>query len=362
MSPVWPNISTPCFNALNSTVKDCPGLLGDVSVNNDRLRSDQLTALCTTACQSGLKTSRQTILKGCTGPSDVIHFYDGNVYPATYIVDRYIFTYGLSCRRAAVTGHFCDDLFMAWLNQSELTPDQDCSDCLLGIQQIQLNSPFGYDADFASDFQSMTSSCSKSQYQFTSPSAYTLATATSSPTPGASPPMPPTCATPYTVQAGDTCNSISLALNVSTYSLVNAGGLLPDCSNLVSNISLCLPSPCSLYMVQKNDTCTSILSTSGLGVSAAQFLAWNPNINGLCGNLYDLRDTQLCISPPGGNLPNITVTTPLAISIPSSPVPKPTNAPGESSHDVGGGTPWQVVTHARRCRCNKDFLCRISTF
>jgi len=156
--------------------------------------------------------------------------------------------------------------------------------------EIQLSSPFGYDAEFASDFASLTSSCGSSGYAFTSPTSYALnSTATTS-----VPTTTPSCSSPYLVQSGDTCDSIALAQNVSTFSIVTAGSLSPDCSNLQAGSSLCLPSSCNLYRVQYDDTCDSILAAN-TNVTATNLLSWNPNINVLCTNIDYFVLTLICL-------------------------------------------------------------------
>lgn len=317
--------------------------------SNERLSSNQLTVLCTNECQTSLASVRQTIVKSCATASDVIHFYDGNVYPATFVVDRFIYTYTLACRKDSISGLFCDNIFFSWLNQTDLTAAQNCSDCMLGVQQTQLNSPFGYDADFASAFQSTTSSCSKTGYPFTSPSKYTISQALITSTTLSSSSATPTsmCGSIYTVQPGDTCNSISLAQNVSTYSVIYSGGLDSACTTLLPGAILCLLPQCKLYTVQGTDTCSNILTAIGNGVTGTQFLSWNPNINSLCGNLYRLSGTQICVSPPGGYLTNVTITAPLAVSTPVAAVAKPTNAPTQSNSRCAK---WYTVQDGDTCQ------------
>lgn len=194
----------------------------------------------------------------------------------------------------SATNQFCDTLLVSWLNQPSLTSAQNCSDCLLGADQTQLNSPFGYDVDFASDFQSKTLSCSATGYPFTVPAAYSTTSSTSSTTGTAATPTT-TCATPYTVQSGDNCNSIAQAKNVSTFSVINVNGLNPNCDNLVAGAIICLASPCNLYLVQSTDTCDGIIQAQGTTITGTQLLAWNPDINSLCGNLYKLQGNYICV-------------------------------------------------------------------
>lgn len=310
-----------------------------------RPTSDQLTSLCTANCKTGLSNIRQTIVNGCQGSNDVIKYWDGNVYPATYFVDRFQYRYGLACRQDSSNGTFCNSIFQSWLGQTNLTAAQNCSDCLLGVQQLQLNSPFGYHAQAAADFQSTTSSCGKTGYPLTSPAKYTISSATTSATSTSRPTT--VCGSTYTVQSGDTCNSISLAKKVSTFAVVSASGANPACTNLQAGAVLCLPSPCQLYTVQATDTCASILSAIGNGVTDVQFLSWNPNINSVCSNFAPVRGNQICVSPPGGFLTNVSASTPLAVSTATTPVAKPTNAPAESNSRCAR---WYTIQDGDYCQ------------
>ncbi|WPH00971.1 Hypothetical protein R9X50_00380500 [Acrodontium crateriforme] len=225
----------------------------------------------------------------------------------------------------SISGNFCDDLLNSWVNNPQESPsqdDQDCSDCLLGLSQLQLSSPFGYDPDFADSFNSQTSSCGKTGYAFATPTSYELASQSATST--RSNPTA-TCISYYTIQDGDDCNSVAQANSVSTFFLLRNNNFLQDCSDFPnSGTVLCMPSKCTTYTARPNDTCSSIVA--GLNdISSSQFLSWNPNLNSMCGNLQFLTCNQLCISQPGGSL-NATATLPLAISTPTTPVPKQTNA------------------------------------
>src|SRR6266536_1927940 len=108
------------------------------------------------------------------------------------------------------TNKYCDVLFVEWLNQGPFTAAKLCSDCNLGVTKMQLDSPFGYNDEFAADFVSLTSSCSKTGYAFTKPPPYTVSTSPTSTTSAATatPTLDSSCVTLYTIQNGDTCNTI----------------------------------------------------------------------------------------------------------------------------------------------------------
>jgi hypothetical protein len=158
--------------------------------------------------------------------------------------------------------------------------------------QAQLNSPFGYDDDFAQEFKSATASCGSTGYSFTTPARYAIGT--NIPDPGDDT-STPSCSEPYIVLPGDSCDSIALAKGVSTYSIARAGGLRLDCSNLIAGASLCLQSPCSVYRVQEGDDCVSIIN-GHRGVTGTSLLSWNPNIDPLCTNIVDLVGTLICVT------------------------------------------------------------------
>ncbi|PHH65093.1 hypothetical protein CDD81_3491 [Ophiocordyceps australis] len=78
----------------------------------------------------------------------------------------------------------------------------------------------------------------------------------------------------YTVQAGDSCNSISHSSKVATDRIVELNHLDYDCATLTPGIDLCLEGPCELHVVGQNDTCASIVG--GRGFSRIQLVSWNP--------------------------------------------------------------------------------------
>jgi hypothetical protein len=179
--------------------------------------------------------------------------------------------------------------------------NQTCSDCALGLRQIELSSPFGYNAKGAAQFASSTSACNASGYGLTPPTPYAL-TPTSTASGTATTRATPTCISTYTLRPGDSCSSVSKANNVSTYSLLASNGLRTDCTNFpAANGTLCIPPKCATYTVKSYDTCRSILDHHD-GISSAQFISWNPNINSLCGNLYLSVGKEICVRSVYNNL------------------------------------------------------------
>lgn len=307
----YPGLSDRCIQALNTTVTGCPAFLSNVALNNPRLNSGQLSALCNKPCRDSLTRVRDVIATACNAANDTIQL-DAVVYPgktidlfpsqplidlsnscqATLIIDRFRYTFDLSCRKDTSSARYCDELFFLWLASGNAsTSVAKCSDCSLGVVQVQLNSPFGFNEEFAQEFKSTKASCSSSEYSFTTPTPYAISTKIPNPADDTS---QPTCLTPYVVKSGDSCDAIAIAYNVSTNSIIKAGSLRNDCRNLLPGTSLCLPAPCVLYRIQEGDSCTSIVKANS-GVTGVSFLAWNPNITPLCTNLADLTRTLICV-------------------------------------------------------------------
>ncbi|KAF2824331.1 hypothetical protein CC86DRAFT_420818 [Ophiobolus disseminans] len=339
--PPWPNITTKCFEAMNATVS-CPAYLQRISVDQQRLNPGELETLCTSTCRNTLRGVRSNILNACKGPMDIIQYWNGVNYPATFVADQYLQTYDIACRKDPATGKYCDTLLVEWLSNTNWTKEMECHDCILGTMQTQLKSPLDYTEEYAEDFASLTSSCGSTQYTLTTPTSYALSTRSQDA------PLPtPTCKTTHAIKSGDTCNSISEANNVSTFGITNRNSLYSDCSNLARRSTICIPEQCTLYKVKLNETCDSIIETHGNGVSGAQFLAWNPNINDLCSNVGDLIDTYICLSPPGGAQRAPTPTdSGVPISRPTAPVPRPTNSFPESNEKCGK---WYNITQGDNC-------------
>ncbi|KAK2013707.1 LysM domain-containing protein [Colletotrichum eremochloae] len=340
----YPGLSDTCYEALNTTVGDCPGFVAVNMVEMPRLASPMLEALCTPGCKSSLASVRSIIASGCAADTDVIAM-GRVVYPATYTIDRIMHAYDVSCARDSTSGMYCDEIYHE--NLANETAVDGCSDCALGVGSILLNSPFGYDAGFAADFQSQTASCGSAGYDFTSPAPYAVST---KPPPPTSPTTAPTtCGSPYIVQPGDTCDSIATAKGVSTHSVIKAGRTGTGCANLGPGKALCLPEPCTLYRVKWDDTCRDIIAAVP-GLRSHDLLTWNPNINPLCTNMVSMYEHQICVSPPGRSLDDVTTitTAPPTVTQPASTiVPRPSNAKAESHQRCAG---WYEVKEGDYCQ------------
>ena len=204
----------------------------------------------------------------------------------------------LRCNHST-TGQYCDPQLIEWQTQGYLNIKQSCSDCWLGVHQLQLSNPLGYDPDLASNFASLTSACNATKYSYTTPTAYALnASATTIPaTAFATATPPPTCpGKSFAVQHTDTCTSVSQRLNVSTFSLLYENHLDLYCRNFHVSVGreLCSPATCETYTWQATDTCASVAAAYP-PTTVPQFLAWNPNFNSRCHNGASFIGYQVCV-------------------------------------------------------------------
>ncbi|KAL0948837.1 hypothetical protein HGRIS_008960 [Hohenbuehelia grisea] len=98
------------------------------------------------------------------------------------------------------------------------------------------------------------------------------------------------CARSYTVQAGDTCDAISAAQDVSSFQLAtaNLGRVNDDCTNLFPGEVICLQLACvkcdTVHVFQDGESCSGVAAAAGTDV--ATLIANNPNINSGCTNVH----------------------------------------------------------------------------
>lgn len=111
---------------------------------------------------------------------------------------------------------------------------------------------------------------------------------------------------------GDTCDSIGLKYNISSAGLVMANNRqLVICSNLTAGMDLCLPSSCApTYLLQSNDTCTSIELAGGYDLGDVR--KYNSWVEWDCANLQPSTDfwgRVICLGSQGGTY---TATAPVS--------------------------------------------------
>jgi LysM repeat protein len=135
-----------------------------------------------------------------------------------------------------------------------------------------------------------------------------------------------TCGEQYTIKAGDSCSSISLATGIPTellqYVSTTAGSL--DCTRLLVGQPICTfgsNTDCArTYRIAAGDTCPSI--AAALGLTPAQFLLLNPGVP--CSALQP--GSSICVDtsslPPGE--PGYSLMLCSAAALRTRPLPQPT--------------------------------------
>ncbi|KAK3946429.1 LysM domain-containing protein [Diplogelasinospora grovesii] len=306
--------------------------------------SRDLELMCNTACTSSLEALRKTQVAHCTGTDNIT--VRGTVYPATYTTDLLLFTYGYACL-ADSTGNYCFPLFQQYNSGNDTSSSDLCLACNLKTWQAVLDSPLGYSNVLAASYSSLTSSCQVTSYPVTSPTSYALGTTTmshpSTTTTGVTPTY--TCESTYTLQESDTCVSISRTKQVSTFYLLYSNKLPAFCTDFpAAGTDICIPQSCNTHTVAPWDTCASLVKSTP-GLTTAQLIAYNPNLNAQCGNLRSLVGYVICLSAPG------TVTTTVKVApTTTSYFPDPCLNPGApsscfaTSYQTTDDTPWPTHT------------------
>ena len=106
----------------------------------------------------------------------------------------------------------------------------------------------------------------------------------------------------HTTQSGDTCDSLAVKYNVSSAAIFSGNPDILDCYNMVKGVKLCMPLPCTVYKLQKEDTCPDVRYHTGISTRVIRWL--NPWIKRDCSNIQSATETLgrvLCVSPPGGH-------------------------------------------------------------
>jgi LysM repeat protein len=109
----------------------------------------------------------------------------------------------------------------------------------------------------------------------------------------------------YATKGGESCDSIALEYSVSSASLYMANQLaIGNCTTILPNLELCLPLPCAeTYILQTNDTCTTIEYTSPYNLTFGDVRSYNPWISFGCENIQEASafyGKVLCLSPQNG--------------------------------------------------------------
>ncbi|KAK5654042.1 hypothetical protein OQA88_7720 [Cercophora sp. LCS_1] len=301
----------------------------------------QLEVICTSTCDAALATYHNGILTECA--ADTWLGIEDVEQPIALISELIRYNYNFSCISDGT--RFCNNVAAAYAvyldpvtaalpgglpaggDYGGYTITDPCDICLIKNLRFQAESPYslGPDLRSASAYESRTSSCAITGAPLTTtPSTFTPTTNT---------PTTPTCAgTTYTIQPGDTCNSISASEGIGTDWLITDNGLTAHCHDFPTTGTLCLANTCDVYTVLVGDTCKSIAKDHD--ISEAQLRAWNPSINAGCYNLESMIGDQLCVNKPGTPYTTPPLTT-IQPTIPTTAAPVPTDIAVDTTEYCG---------------------------
>ncbi|GAB7348916.1 hypothetical protein MBLNU459_g7604t2 [Dothideomycetes sp. NU459] len=186
-----------------------------------------------------------------------------------------------------------------------------CSECFLSVFWWRINSPYLADTDYSDylieQYQDILDVCNVTfipDSLIRAPPNYSPAPNSTYLPPGTDP------ASNGTSDANATCNGQTISPGTGgcdalshTYG-VTTGDLqaITDTDDCSAPGSICVPLQCTISQVPVNTSCDSLatsFSTSTLNVTTSLFLAWNPNIMGLCDSLTP--DQYVCSAAPGGS-------------------------------------------------------------
>lgn len=104
------------------------------------------------------------------------------------------------------------------------------------------------------------------------------------------------------------------------------------CADFPADGTLCLINTCEVYTVQSGDTCDSVAAAYNLTV--VQLQAYNPNIDSGCYNFNRTIGYQICVNEPGQKY-TIPTTTVGAATVFSTAAAVPTDIASNTTQNCG---------------------------
>ncbi|KAK1767906.1 pectate lyase superfamily protein-domain-containing protein [Phialemonium atrogriseum] len=250
--------------------------------------------VCDVGCRSSLASWYQGVSTSCAD-------YTWNSGAPLEMAGGYVwYGYNESCLTDTSTGRYCNDVIDEFSETETLDgmPNSElCSGCFTArVRMMQKSTYSVYNTVpwYQMALEAIQARCS---LQVPMP--------TEVPPPLIVVPTPePFCVSGnyYTAQAGDTCNSIALANDVSSANVfyaATAAGSARGCSDLPAGLTICLPLTCMTYLVKSTDNCFTASASAGID-DIAVYNSW---IDDGCDNLHEANATLgsvLCASPLGG--------------------------------------------------------------
>ncbi|KAL3458145.1 hypothetical protein BJX64DRAFT_302108 [Aspergillus heterothallicus] len=269
------SISEACAEALIADIA-CPAQVRSFP-NSRYFPEAALEEACTVSCTAALANYKDEVASSC-GASNYYTLSGSKIAPA-----------GCHVIAGAVA-------------EGTLKMDE-CDYCLIKQYQFIAGSPLYAGYDLMPDYTALTQRCSKTGFPLPPTSSIDLPV----PVPTATNTIPtPTGCTGsiYTIQQGDTCQSVSEAQSVGTAQLLVDNGLEAYCANFPTQGGLCIENTCTAYI---------------------QLTTWNPILGHGCRHIGRSVGNTICLSPPGDDkwspitIPSATLTTTATAT--AAPVP-----------------------------------------
>ncbi|KAI5198887.1 hypothetical protein E4T38_07283 [Aureobasidium subglaciale] len=274
---------------------------GSLYQQTENLTTQYLDQLCTSECADSIFDYRANVLEACdndvyndTSNATQYQSASGGAYSPIVLPDYYFTNYRQRCTKDS-SGGYCYQHLLSSNTQDE------CDECGLKMFRAELENGYFYNEALASDYSSLTSSCSVTNLPFTSPPSVVIASNTA-----ASP--SPTCAGRLVdIPSGSTCDAVAAANNISTWQLLSTNGLIGGCVDFPTSGALCVSGTCKTHKVEpgedclqlvyqfEGDTCAHISVAKAISLDDFYFL--NPEINSNCTNLY--LNYSYCVQPVG---------------------------------------------------------------
>lgn len=352
---IYPLPNSPeCANALAAPI-NCPETLAFAIPSSSspltNLTASNLDGLCTSTCYIALENAINAVDRACAGWPYIL----GETSYVASLPFRYLaYNWNLSCITDGPK--YCVNIRQSDPSTTEpadpLASAIACATCNLNSVRIQMSSPFGWDANFVSDWDAVQKECGVS-FGDAIPNGLVLKNPSSNATsynvtaaPTLSPASTENCAFgTLTIKAGDTCETIAAANSLSQDQLIAINGLDLNCAKLPpAGAKLCSSGSCKLYTVAAGDTCVGLYTAQR--ITWTQLLAWNPQLDSTCSNIASQIGKTICVSAPGGQYsPSTTISpvtgSPTAIAIPTGIV-----APGSDRGICGG---WYEAVPGDTC-------------
>ncbi|KEQ98602.1 carbohydrate-binding module family 50 protein [Aureobasidium subglaciale EXF-2481] len=312
-----PVLSAGCVAALTNNIT-CSFIEvgGSLYQQTENLTTQYLDQLCTSECADSIFDYRANVLEACdndvyndTSNATQYQSASGGAYSPIVLPDYYFTNYRQRCTKDS-SGGYCYQHLLSSNTQDE------CDECGLKMFRAELENGYFYNEALASDYSSLTSSCSVTNLPFTSPPSVVIASNTA-----ASP--SPTCAGRLVdIPSGSTCDAVAAANNISTWQLLSTNGLIGGCVDFPTSGALCVSGTCKTHKVEPGEDCLQLVYQFGMTIT--QLRTWNPNLSPDCGNFDTVVGHQICVSNPS-NFTMPTNTRALSTTAPTVAASVPTD-------------------------------------